>query len=440
MKMKKATMLLMAIIAVVAVALVACRPQAETPTQPTEPTEPMTAGDVPELDGLCRPDLALSFGEPFGYKPDGSPFVVVVDYALLACEEMVNYEGVIRTRFTQNGMEYSKFDSEFNPESQVAFLEDLAANPPDIAVHHPVNELAAVPAVDRLAELGVLNYNFDLPLFSDNVISYVHHWFEGPPDGGGGGICGQKWVEIADSTNEPLTILDIWCNRTALWSQQRNDALTEYVSGHPNITVIESIDNGGSEEVTSQIVIDNLTANPEINGIYMQCGGQAGTIAGLKAVDRLKPIGDPQHVTFVTYEGALPVMQEMENGNIDFVMTHGPWDVCDMLTKIVMWNAVCGVDVPQNISVPMFLIDAQNLNSTSNFMYGALYWTQMPPAQWEIWPVLDMTQGNTWGSAAGKAGPLALLPANLTANYYGDYTPWSIDAPSIEARKANAGY
>jgi ABC-type sugar transport system substrate-binding protein len=426
--MKRAIIVLITIAIVVTVVFSGCK---AAPTTAPTTTAPMTAADVPELEGKCRPDLAIGYGEPFAFKPDGTPFTISIDYAILSCEEMINYEGVLRTHFTQAGMEYSLFDSEFNADKQVAFLEDLAAvNPPDIAVHHPVNELASVAAVDNLRSKGVLNYNFDLPLYTESVISYVHHWFEGPAAAGGGGLCGEKWVEIAEATNQPLTILDIWCLRAAFWSQQRNAALMNYVEGHPLITVIESIDGGGSEEVASEIVIDTLTAHPEVNGIYMQCGGQAGVISGLRAIDKLKPIGDPEHVTMVTFEGALPVMQEMEKGNIDYVMTHGPWDVCDTVCKVVLWNAVCGVDMPQNIVCPMYLLSAETLNNPDNFMYGALYWTQMPPADWEKWPVLDTE----------TSGSLVLLPENLRDYYYGDFTRWQLGAPSLAARKANAGY
>jgi len=430
--MKSIIIPLVVVATIVSLVLGGCGPAAApAPAPPSTPTAPMTAADIPELAGKCRPDLAITYGEPFAFKPDGTPFTISVDYAILACEEMVNYEGVLRTHFEQAGMEYSLFDSEFNADKQVAYLEDLAAvNPPDIAVHHPVNELAAVAAVDNLAAKGVLNYNFDLPLYTDSVISYVHHWFEGPAAAGGGGLCGEKWVEIADATNEPITILEIWCLRAAFWSQQRHAAVANYVKDHPLITVIESVDGGGSEEVASEIVIDTLTAHPEVTGIFMQCGGQAGVISGLRAIDRLKPIGDPQHVTMVTFEGALPVMMEMEKGNIDYVMTHGPWDVCDTMNKVVLWNAVCGVDMPKNIGVPMYLLSAETLNNPNNFMYGALYWTQMPPAQWEKWPVLDTE----------TPGSLVLLPENLRDYYYGDYTRWELRAPSIEDRKENAGY
>jgi len=430
--MKSIIIPLVVVATIVSLVLGGCKAApAPAPAPAPTPTAPMTAGDIPALEGTCRPDLAIGYGAPFAFKPDGTPFTISIDYAILACEEMINYEGVLRTHFTEAGMEYSLFDSEFNADKQVAYLEDLAAvNPPDIAVHHPVTELASVAAVDNLAAKGVLNYNFDLPLFTDSVISYVHHWFEGPAAAGGGGLCGEKWVEIAEANNQHMTILDIWCLRAALWSQQRDDALTNYVEGHPLITVIESIDGGGSEELASEIVIDTLTAHPEVNGIFMQCGGQAGTIAGLRAIDKLKPIGDPEHVTMVTYEGALPVMAEMEKGNIDYVMTHGPWDVCDTVCKVVLWNAVCGVEMPQNIVCPMYLLDKDTLDNPDNFMYGALYWTQMPPAQWEIWPVLDTE----------TPGSLVLLPENLRANYYGDFTQWELRAPSLEDRKANAGY
>ena len=432
--MKKFIIPLLAVVMVVSLVFAGCVPGAAptpAPAPAPAPAAPLTAADIPELAGLCRPDLAMDYGEPFAFKPDGTPYRVAVDYCVLNCEEMINYEAVLRSNFEQAGMEYSLFDGEFNSDKQVAYLEDLAAvRPPDIAVHHPVNELATVPAIDRLAATGCLIYTYDLPCFSDSIISYVHHWFEGPASAGGGGLCGEKWIEIAEAENKEMTIIDIWCMRAALWDQERDAAVANYVKDHPLITVVESIDNGGSEEVTAQIVIDNFTAHPEMNGIYMHCGGQAGVIAGLRAIDRLKPIGDPDHVTVVTFEGALPVMQEMEKGNIDYVMTHGPWDVCDTMNKVVLWNAVCGVPMPQNIVCPMYLLSAETLNNPNNFMYGALYWTQMPPAQWEIWPILDTAIPDC----------LVLPPEHLRQMYYGDYETWQLRAPTIEDRKANAGY
>jgi ABC-type sugar transport system substrate-binding protein len=428
-KMKKATILVITIAVVVAIIFGGCR-AAQGPSGPT-PEGPATAADVPELVGLCRPDLPMNYGPEFAFKPDGTPYEVAVAYVVMNCEEMVNYEGVQRTNFGRAGMEYSAFDSQFNADVQIAYLEDLASvNPPDFCVIQPVNEMAVVPSADKLAATGTQIYTFDLPLFTQNVNNSVHHWFEGPASAGGGGLIGEKWVEIAEATNQELNILEIWCMRSALFSQQRHASLWNYVKDNPMINVVESIDNGGSEEITAQIVIDNFTADPSMNGIYMQCGGQAGVISGLRSIDRLLPIGDPNHVTVITFEGALPVMQEMEKGNIDYVMTHGPWDVCDTLVKVVLWNGVCNVDLPQNIVPPMYLLDKDTLNNPNNFMYGALYWTQMPAARWDLWPILD----------TGAEGSLVLLPADMWDFYYGDYTRWQLGNPSLEARQANAGY
>jgi ABC-type sugar transport system substrate-binding protein len=373
----------------------------------------------------------MDYGEPFAFKPDGSPYDISVCYVVMTCEEMVNYEAVLRTNFQRAGAQYSMFDAQFNSDIQIAYLEDLASvSPPDICVIHPTNELAVVPAADKLAATGCKIYTFDLPLHTESVISSVHHWHEGPAAAGGGGLIGEKWIEVAEATNKKYKVIDIWCMRSMLFSQQRHESMWNYVKDHPLIEVVESIDNGGSEEVTSQIFIDNFTADPEMNGIYMQCGGQAGVISALRSIDRLLPIGDPNHVTVITYEGALPVMQEMEKGNIDYVMTHGPWDVTDTTAKVVLWNAVCGVEMPQNIVPPMYLLSADTLNSTDHFMYGALYWTQMPAADWEKWPILDTE----------TPGSLIVLPAHLRGNYYGDFERWQLRAPSLEDRKANAGY
>jgi len=429
--MKTFVIPLLVVAVVIGMAFAGCVPKA-APTGPDAPAAPKTAADVPELEGLCRPDLAMDYGEPFAFKPDGTPYSVAVDYIVMNCEEMVNYEGVLRTNFKRAGFEYSMFDDQFNSDIQISYYEDLAIlpNPPDIVVSCPPNERACVPAIDKLAAKGIQIYCFGISIYSDNVISLVQHWDEGPI---GGGVMGKKWVEIVEETGEHLTILEVWCARGAGFSVARhmghlNEIQPLIDSGQ--ITLIESIDNVGSEETAAQIVIDNLTAHPEINGIYMQCGGQSGLVSGLRAIDKLKPIGDPEHIIVNTYEGATPITAEMEKGNIDYIGTHGPWDQCDLLPKVILWNTVCGVEMPQNIVPPMWLLDASTLNNPDNFMFGALYWTQLPMGKWELWPILDFSE----------PGSLVLRPEHLTDFYYGPTTPWQLRTPSIEDRKANAGY
>ena len=426
--MKKIIIPLMTVAVVVGLVFAGCRPAA-APAPPVAPAAPETAADVPELAGLCRPDLRMDFGEPFAFKPDGTPYRVACDYVNLRSEEMQNYEGVLRTNFTRAGMVYTMYDTQFDVGVETAYLEDLAAvRRPDILVNHTCSEWGTVPAIDRCAAAGIQIYSYDLPLFSDNVQSHVHHWHEGPL---GSGINGEKFVEIVEETGQPLTILEVWCVRALLFSLQRHEGFYNAIKpliDTGQITLIESIDNMGSEETAATIVIDNLTAHPEIDAIYMQCGGQAGVISGLRAMEKLKPIGDPEHIIVNTYEGATPVMAEMVKGNIDYVATHGPWDVCDLMVKVVLWDAVCGVDMPQDIVPPMYLNSPEVLTEFKYF--GAQYWTRMPPGKWDLWPILDMS----------TPGCLALLPEYLKASYHGESTPWQLEAPTIEDRKANMGY
>ena len=428
--MKKIIIPLIMVAVVVTLIFAGCRP-AVAPAPPVAPAAPRTAADVPELAGLCRPDLAMDYGEPFAFKPDGTPYRVACDYVNLRSEEMQNYEGVLRTNFQRAGCVYTLFDTQLNVDIEVAYLEDLAAvTRPDIIVNHTCSEWGTVPAINKCAEAGIQIYSYDLPLFSDNCRSHIHHWHEGPL---GSGINGEKFVEIVEETGEHLTILEVWCVRAMLFSQQRHEGFYNAIKpliDEGKITLIESIDNMGSDETAATIVIDNLTAHPEINAIYMQCGGQTGVVSGLRAVGKLKPIGDPEHIIVNTYEGATPVMAEMEKGNIDYVATHGPWDVCDLIVKVVLWDAVCGVRMPQDIVLPMYLLSPETLTDPDYFMYGALYWTQMPPGRWELWPIQDHS----------TPGCLALLPEYLKASYHGDYTPWQLEAPSVEDRKANMGY
>jgi len=405
------------------------------PAAPAEVWWGKTAADIPELAGKCRPDLKMDYGEPFAFKPDGTPYRIANDLIVMNCEEIRNYEAVLASKAKKAGFEYSMFDDQFNSDLQIAYYEDLAAlpDPPDIIMSVPPNEIACVPAIDKLAARGCQIYCYGISIYSDNVISLVQHWDEGPI---GGGVCGKKWGEIMEQRGlEHLDILEIWCARASGFSVARHfghyNAIKPLID-EGKITLIESIDNAGSEETAAQIVIDNLTANPEIDGIYMQCGGQSGIVSGLRAIGKLLPIEDPGHIIVVTYEGATPVMAEMEKGTIDYVATHGPWDQCDLIMDLILWNTVCGVAVPQNVVPPMFVLDKDLLNNPVFFdsYFGALYWTQMPMGKWDLWPVLDYS----------KPGCLQLRPEHIEGLYYGSSTPWQVTTPSIADRKANVGY
>ena len=336
--MKKIIIPLMTVAVVVGLVFSGCvppvapvAPVTPPPVAPPAPPEVWwgkTAADIPELAGLCRPDLKMDYGEPFAFKPDGTPYWVANDLIVMNCEEIINYEGVLASKFKKAGFEYTTFDDQFNSDLQIAYYEDLAAlpKPPDIIVSVPPNEIACVPAIDKLAARGCQIYAYGISIYSENVISLVQHWDEGPI---GGGVCGQKWIEIMEEEDlEHLTLLEIWCARASGFSVARHfghyNAIEPLIE-EGKITLIESIDNAGSEETAAQIVIDNLTAHPEIDGIYMQCGGQAGIVSGLRAIGQLLPIGDPGHIYVVTYEGATPITAEMEKGNIDYIATHGPW-------------------------------------------------------------------------------------------------------------------
>ena len=100
--MKKFIIPLIVVSVMVAVALAGCVPGAA----PAPAPGPEPSGEIPTAPNgtpLWRADLAMDYGEPFAFKPDGSPYKVATSYILLGCEEMVNYEGVVRTNCARAG-------------------------------------------------------------------------------------------------------------------------------------------------------------------------------------------------------------------------------------------------------------------------------------------------------------------------------------------------
>ena len=77
---------------------------------------------------------------------------------------------------------------------------------------------------------------------------------------------------------------------------------------------------------------------------------------------------------------------------IDSCGTHEPWDLDDVGVKLILTSTVLGQSVPNRVTVPMQLLDAENLYDLRQLGGPAAY--SLMPEDKSLWPVLD-----TWNYA-----------------------------------------
>ncbi|MFF5114306.1 sugar ABC transporter substrate-binding protein [Streptosporangium sp. NPDC000509] len=100
--------------------------------------------------------------------------------------------------------------------------------------------------------------------------------------------------------------------------RDRTEAFNDCMKAdYPGITVFGEATNWDGA-IASQKLQTQLTANPDIKGVYMQSSfALAGTLQLLKQRNLLVPPSDPKHVFVVSNDGIPQELKEIAAGNID---------------------------------------------------------------------------------------------------------------------------
>ena len=358
----------------------------------------MTAADVPELQdlvakGSVNPDLLLNpFGEDFAVKPDGTPYRFAYTWVFLGIDTLSQAENQMASYIERAGGEYISLDPNMDAMKQVGYVEDIVAlDTADCVILHCVNEAALAPASTLAMENGIPIYQVDIGGLGD-FVTYVHHKMEGPQ---GCDVVGQFFVDKAielgyDETNK-MPILEVWIERAMLNSQLRHEGFRIPIDESGIIEVVESIDSFHSDETTANIVMDNFTARPELVGLYVQGGGGAGGIEGLRSMGILLPNTDPDHVWVALNDTGTSEVKEVDAGRVDAFSTHCHQDMWDMTTQLAFWNLVLGQDVPHEVNLPMNLVSYTTIDD--QLVWGNPVYPRLPTGQWDLWPVCNFRLG-----------------------------------------------
>jgi len=344
-------------------------------------------------------------------KPDGTPYVFATTYIFVTVDPMAKYVANMHSLITRAGGEYINFDPNGDPQKQINFIEDLVAvKKPDAIIMQAINEALLAPVTDKAWAAGIPTFAFDFDNFSEHTVSTVWDHFRGDF---GSNLLGEYFLYLAERDNKQINVFEIWGDMSIDSSHARHEGFHSVVDLHPDlITVMESGDKGwNSVELASTYVMDAFTAHPELNGTYQHGGGNAGSIEGLRAIDRLLPFGDPDHVYISTNDNDTAGVMAMDEGLCDAFANHGGWHISDVVPKIAMTYVVLGQPVPRYVNLPLMVVTPENIDT--RYFFGALPAYARMPIDPDLWPVLNY-------STIGIETPTSDMKGtdyNPTANY-----------------------
>lgn len=381
--MNRVVILGLTIIVVFGLVFVGCTKSTPEPTpEPTPestgyPTDEYSAGYVALPDGYNPwPGLAL--------KPDGTPYHFALTSAILYAPFPSTAVEVLKTYIERAGGTCTLYDTELETAKHVAVLEDLIVSQPDAVTIFGLDAAALSPPVEKLEAAGIPVFNYDTLLETDNVT-----FKEGPDEYTRGHLLGEYAVEMVADTGEALNFYEIWCPMALPTVRARDEGFRDAVEGNPLITIMESPDCQGSEELKMNAILDAFPAHPELNAIFDQGGGPTGNFEALRQLDRLHPVGHPDHVTMLYLDADRDVLRGIDEGWIDVCVHHSPWEQADIVCKAMFTKVCCGLDIPSHVTLPTWpSITKENVNTPR---WGApARFGKMQYDDFDLWPVLEI--------------------------------------------------
>jgi len=355
--MKKIVIPLLALVTVVSIIFAGCT-QSATPSVPSEP-EPV-----------------LNPYEGLGIKTDGTPYRFAHVPLFLYNEWVAMGHGYLMSAFERAGATIDLFNSNLDAAVEMATLQDIQANEYDGIAILPVDSASAGASIDSLWAAGIPAVSWDYKPASDNLLCHCEEdqYLLGQ-------VGGQFFVDYVERTGEPLKILELWASMAQDGCIRRHNGFHSVVDGNPLITVVESAPTNHALEPAQTIVLDQFSADPELNALWAMADTYEGYTQGLAFCDRRIRIGDPGHVVIFTGPGEPGALQALRDGIVDAVGSMSCWVECDLVSKALLTYVCLGEDVPSEQFVPPIMIGPDDTEQP--YLYG-----NMRGIPFDDWPII----------------------------------------------------
>jgi len=322
--------------------------------------------------------------EGVAQRPDGTPYVFGYLPLFLLTDWMVVTDGTIHTLVDRAGGEVTTYDCSADLAKQISIMEDLAVKELDGVILHPVDSIALGPSADVAWEAGIPIFNYDHKTESEHIVCFSTH-----DQVHAGRVAGEWLVNKAEAEGKQYTVYELWGAMGMEGSERRHQGFHEAVDPSPLVDVIESPDTFWAIDNAMQFVMEAFPAHPELNAILDHGSMLGGAIEGLRTIDRLYPVGNPDHVVALGIDELPDTLNAIRDGYADGCSAHSPWEECDAVTRAMLAYACCGLAVPSDVVFTSYFVDNSNIDDPR---WGA-------PAIWgdqfqnepnfDQWPILD---------------------------------------------------
>ena len=313
-----------------------------------------------------------------GIKADGSPIKVGISPSELYSEFAIALSVYPEWLLKQVGCEVDFVNPDMDLNKQIGYFEDFAAMGKEVIIAQPVDDFALADAVLRAQAKGIKVFATNHPVMKGGVP--IADLYGGSPNVAMAEEAAKFLVEKA--AGKKVKIVQLMGAISQIHAIQRDESFRAIIEKYPNIELVDSKATDWMTEKAYPIMIDMLTATPDIWGIYSHSDCiLPGIWAALEQAGRLYPVGHEKHIITVSCDGAPVALEKIREGIHDMTVEQSPYAIGCIVAKGVLMLAK-GLDLPK---FPDNFIEARPVRISAENVDDPSLWGNFGVPHDELW-------------------------------------------------------
>ena len=338
-------------------------------------------------------------------KPDGTAYTFMQVVPFLWNPVHLATDGVMRSVVEHAGGRYISLDAGGDLFRLTSMLEDALVIEPDGVVVCCLDGSSEAPAIGALYDAGIPVVTNIVGVQASGSQKYSFHVGYEPHSNGVD--CGNWLNAYAEENNVDLHVYAVRGNLANTFIDGgRFQGLVDSTKDNPRIEIISSGNNQWNPDIAMASVLDAFPTNPQLNAVFEMGGMGGGVIEAFRTLGRLYPVGDPNHVPFVTIDDVPATCTGIKDDIVDMCAVHSPWDEYTLATYVLLDSVCLGMT---NLQKDIYLA---SYPVTKDTLYQPKYGDGRAPAVWgemyniepdyNEWPILTYENEGWWPTPSVK--------------------------------------
>lgn len=313
-------------------------------------------------------------------KQDGKPLKVGISVGNLSDEWIISAAVYPQWLLEQAGAEVTVVNDNYDLDRQKNTLDDFITMGVDVIILQPVDDFAIADKVNEIQAKGIPVMALNHPPMDKDLNPIVAVGGVSPDFDMAAG-CANYIVEKA--AGKDVKVVEMMGDIKQINAQRRAAGFKEAVEKNPNLKYVNSRVTNWGPEAAMAATEDFISADPDLFAIYIHSDGMAsGIISALKSNGKLYPVGHPEHIVFVSMDGAPIGMQAIRDGWMDLSMEQSPYAMACIVAKGALMVAQ-GIKLPE-IGEGVIIVEPVKITAETVDMESL--WGNYGVPHDELWP------------------------------------------------------